>query len=110
MLHKKYKKNYLTRVIARIDFAIPISKLKDNMDANLLKSIKKYFQIMEEVVETKIPENLSIKAWQFYGKNREKNLKICKDFIYIEYLKYTDFIPLKKEFISILSRDRKSVG
>jgi hypothetical protein len=41
-----YKKSYLTEVVARIDFATPITSFENNIPSKLIQTISKYFLIV----------------------------------------------------------------
>jgi uncharacterized protein (TIGR04255 family) len=108
-----YKKNFLTKVIARIDF-LPINSIKTSLSADLSKKITKIFPISEpkkELIGIKYQlshkevkkEELGSKAeWHFHSKDRDKNLCIASDFFYIEYIVFDNFKKAKHELFGIL--------
>lgn len=109
-----YKRNYLTNVIARVDFASPIEGIKEKLPPVIMREAIKYFPIDEppQSMTTRTVQMgaraLSAKdtpftQWTFHGKDREKNLLIAPHYIHIEYLRYKYFESLKKEFTNILS-------
>lgn len=113
-----YPKNFLDKVIIRIDFANPIESLREAMDSDFKSEILKHFPISEpptrmvkkEVKFQITKEESTIEDvnrgelfnWVFYGKNREKSLHINIDFMFIQYSKYTCFDYLKRDFFSIV--------
>jgi uncharacterized protein (TIGR04255 family) len=91
-----YKKNFLEKVIFRVDFdKAELGKLKD-----FLAKIKKEFPITEEKKgeEGEIKFNLktkelkqtssSIKTWSIYNKDKTIKFEIHPNFLAIEYFKY----------------------
>lgn len=112
----KYKKNYLTGVIVRIDFAIPLPNLEKGLPPELSKTILKSFPILEpqKLIQSTFKININssekqnvptkqITIWNYYGKNREKTLSIGEMHFYIEYKAYNRFEDLKEEFFPILT-------
>ncbi|MAG44352.1 hypothetical protein CL633_00490 [bacterium] len=98
----QYKKNYLTKVIFRIDFhQIELGQLK-----TFAETLKKDFPILEEEKgeEGRIDFDFKTKKfkqsanfitqWIFYDKNRLKKIHIHPRFLYIEYYKYKNFDAL----------------
>lgn len=110
-----YKKNFLDKVIARIDFQ-PINSIKTTLDTNLSKTALELFPIAEpkkELMGVKFQfslksedvkrEELARKAeWHYYGINREKHLCIATDFMFIEYLKFDNFDNFINDFYGIM--------
>ena len=87
-MDRKYKKNYLTHVIGRIDFLSPLSSLQEALPTSVGTVSKSLFQVPEpkEIVchefwiqsDTKQVQekNVTTKEWHFFGKEREKRLVI----------------------------------
>jgi len=110
----KYEKNFLTNVIARVDFPNPI-KVHESLPPDLSKAILELFPISEsrkilgktlkftgEKIEIEGDEK-SIE-WNFFGKNREKQLVITPIFFYISYTKYESYNSFKSDFISVIEK------
>lgn len=107
-----YKRNYLTNVIARIDFASPIQDIAKKLPLNILKEAIKTFPIEEPlpITSRKVQmsqkefkaEDIDYTQWSFYGKEREKKLSLTQKFITIEYFRYKYYETLKKEFSCIM--------
>lgn len=111
----KYKKNFLTEVILRIDFENPIKDFNDNLNESFESEILKYFTLKDvkeafsELIKIdprseKVDRQKSkFKEWNFYGNEKMKRFCITKDFLFIifkKYLNYEDFIT---PFISVLN-------
>jgi len=109
----KYRKNYLTQVIARIDFLSPLSSLQEALPAAVGEVSTRFFPIPEpkEIVgrefwissETKQVNEKDIitKEWHFFGKRREKRLVITREFMFVEFKVYESFDDFRTHFIGI---------
>ena len=96
----KYEKNYLTQVIARIDFLSPLNSLQDVLPTAVATLSKELFPIPEpkEIIgrelmvssETKQVQEKEIatKEWHFFGKEREKRLVITPASMFVEFKVY----------------------
>lgn len=108
----RYKRNFLSQVIVRIDFATPIELPKSGPSSALLNRIKQAFPIPEQklkqtrhinVLESGVTETAAEKReWYFYGKNREKILHWNDEALSIEYKTYSTFEMLKEDFAAAL--------
>ncbi|CAG0986986.1 MAG: hypothetical protein MPEBLZ_02889 [Candidatus Methanoperedens nitroreducens] len=113
----KYKKNFLTNVIVRVDFPNPLKT--DTLPPDFTKVILKSFPISEpkklvQMVGTfkvepkkklEVETGEEMTEWNYYGVNREKRLVIQKDILSISYLKsYKGFEDLKSEFLNIIEK------
>jgi uncharacterized protein (TIGR04255 family) len=103
-----YKKSYLTEVVARIDFATPITGFEKTLSSKLVKKISKHFPIIEPVEtvghqfqigdgDIKKTE-MHAKQWNFFGKEREKQLVISNNFVFARYTIYSKYEALNDEF------------
>lgn len=110
----KYEKNFLTNVIVRVDFPNPI-KVHESLPPDLSKTILELFPISEskKMIGRTIKftgENVEIEGdkksteWNFFGKNREKQLVITPILLYIKYNKYESYNSLKSDFISVIEK------
>ena len=110
MTYHKYKKDFLTKVIFRIDFdQVKLSQLED-----FSEKIKKDFPINKEGkgeegminFDFKTKElkqtSSSVVVWDFYNKDKTKKIKIHPNFLFVEYSKYKDSKELLKD-IDIVS-------
>lgn len=109
-----YKRNFLKKVIARVDFAQPLSDLSHESLIEVIKEIKKRFPIAEQATayqqgieitgqdikqsKTEFPE------WNFHGANREKTLKLNKLFLQIMLTKYASEADFKDDLINPISQ------
>ena len=113
----KYKRNFLSKVIVRIDFVNKIPSINtDLLNTNIKGVIKDNFPIIEPResilfdVRIKAPdaiekqESEKILEWNFYGKNREKHLHINWENMFIVFFKYNSFDELKSTFIDIAKK------
>ncbi len=106
---KKYKKNYLKSVIARVDFAAPVEKIGKSVPHGLREKILPSFPIPQSAksiskelrVSAKKTEEIRTETtqWHFYGKKREKSLCIAPEFFFVEYTEYDSFEVLKGDFL-----------
>ncbi len=116
MMDDKYKKNFLTNVIVRVDFPNPlkIESLPPDLTKAFLKSFpisepKKVFELTGEfkiIPKTKIEIETGEETteWNYYGRDREKRLILQKYFLSITYIKsYKRYDDLKSELLSIIS-------
>lgn len=111
-----YTKNFLTNVILRIDFLSPIKQIDTSLHSELGGIILKHFPIKEPRAAAK--EEYQIKSnikeptqfistkttyteWNFYGTNREKQLRITPEYFYITYIKYSTYEILREEFSEV---------
>lgn len=111
----KYQKNYLTEVIAKIDFLNPINSLEDKFPTNLRSEIKRLFPIAEpqDIIAAEFqikqsPDSSNIKSnkknfknWNFYDKNRNKLLQISYKDMYIVFKVYESFADFKACFMDV---------
>ncbi|MBC2712844.1 MAG: TIGR04255 family protein [Desulfosarcina sp.] len=112
-MSKCYRKPYLKKVIAKIEFTSKIDVPTKGLNKKSSELILKQFPILEprEVVtrqvkisetgakETRDTQNHLI----FHGKNRKKTICISPDFAYLEISKYSTSDLLKKDFILLLN-------
>ena len=109
-----YRKNYLTNVVARLDFLSPLEKINTKLPSKITKQIKRYFPIAEPQhlvatefqiapgIETKTKET-TVTEWKFFGKERDKTLTLGNAAIFVEYSLYTSYEVIKKEFLDVLN-------
>ena len=109
-----YNNNFLTNVLARIDFSTPIFILKDEIPTELGNTCTKNFPILEprdipiqeihiDVKQDEIArKQVNLKEWNFYGINREKRLCITSELMFVEFLKYSNFADLSEHFTIVL--------
>lgn len=109
----KYKHNYLTSVIARIDFPNAIKDLEKGLSSKTTQVALKYFPIAEpqKIIEgtlqinpTQMQSNPTrqLTIWNFYGKDREKTLSVGENHLYVDFKNYKKYESFKKEFLDII--------
>lgn len=107
-----YKKNFLTAVIARVDFPSPIEGLDKKLPSRISSGIMQIFpsaeptkgisaqlQVSPEQLKQKVSEHMQ---WRFYGKERDKSLTILPSAVFLEYTSYDSYETLKSDFLSAL--------
>lgn len=109
-----YKKNYLKQVIAKIDFAQPLSDLNHDSIVAIVAEIKKRYPIAEQAtafqqgIEISDKEIKSSKTefpeWNFHGVNREKTLKINQHFLQVLLTKYTSEADFRDDLLNPISQ------
>lgn len=110
---RKYKKDFLDKVIVRMDFDTPLPISTNGPAKSIYTIIKERFPITEEktimgkelLIGPNITKERSIetKEWHYYGKNREKQLTISHGFMFIKYNKYEYYEILREDFLSVLN-------
>ena len=113
MENPPYKRNFLTEVIVKIDFAVPIPEIEETLPDTLVKSIIKNFPVSQPqkgyTDQVEVSENsLSRKReeftdWTFFGYNRKKFLKLSKMRFLISYSSYESFRNLSIDFFEGVS-------
>lgn len=109
-----YKNNYLKQVIAKVDFAQPLSDLNNESLAAVIAEIKKRFPLSEQATAFQQGIEVSDKGvkssksefpeWIFHGINRDKSLKLNQHFLNIVLTKYTSEKDFKEDFINPISQ------
>jgi uncharacterized protein (TIGR04255 family) len=105
---KKYKSNYLTNVIFRVDFPKILDLDLKKPTAEFQKRIYKKYPLVKEIgidsVELNFQEEGDVRttkekgrAWEFSNKESTKKLFIAPDHFFIEYLEYEHFKELLKD-------------
>lgn len=108
---RKYKKDFLTQVIVRVDFDTPLPITADGPAKGIYAAVKERFPITEEKKiigkqflispnDTK-ESSIETKEWHYYGKNREKHLTVSPNAMLIEYHKYEYYEMLRDDFLSV---------
>jgi len=107
-----YQKSFLKQVIARIDFASPIDKLDKTVPPKLVGVIVKDFPIIEPgnlfLAEIAVEgndiksKNTASKQWNYYSKERERQLTLEEAALYVQYKRYTTYEELREQFGSVV--------
>lgn len=95
---RRYKKDFLDKVIIRIDFDASLPIATTGPATNVYAPVKERFPITEEkkvigkelVIGPGVTKERSIetKEWHYYGKSREKHLTVSPSVMLIEYNTY----------------------
>jgi uncharacterized protein (TIGR04255 family) len=108
-----YEKPFLKEVIARIDFVAPLEGAEKSLPQKLAKQLSDRFPIKEPM--DAIAQELQVTAgevkhrktqfrqWNFFGREREKQLSLAPSFILITYKQYTTFEETKEEFSKVVN-------
>lgn len=108
-----YKRNYVDKVIARVDFISPISSIESTLPQQLSQVILASFPISEpkqaSTQELKISPGQEVSSqlksfteWYFYGPSREKTLVVIAGSIFVIHDKYETYEKIRDEFMGIL--------
>ncbi len=109
-----YKRDFLTNVIARVDFINPIEVLNKQVPKLLADLILRNFPIMEPkkafAQELKISaqggvdnvKRTELQEWHFHGRNREKVLSLTPTSLLIGYKKFNTYRLMRDEFFEII--------
>lgn len=107
-----YQKSFLKQVIARIDFASPISELEKTVPTKLVNAIVKNFPIVEpaDVLMQEVAlEGNSIKHsqtatkhWNYYSKDRGRQLTLAAQNVFVVYTKYNKYEEIRDQFSAVI--------
>ena len=108
---RKYKKDFLNEVIARVDFDTPLPIATSGPAESIYSTVKERFPITEQeklvgkefLIGPGATKERSIesKAWHYYGENREKRLTISRNVMFVKYNKYEYYETLRADFLSV---------
>jgi uncharacterized protein (TIGR04255 family) len=118
-----YKRNYLTQVLARLDFSTAYNILEGGPPKNVANVLKASFPIIEQKKQVQVqhfqvisgeaakkPKDMlkdmqqsrrELFQWFFHSKDRNKNFHIAADCCYIEFKKYKHFEELRQDFLQV---------
>jgi len=109
-----YVRNYLTEVVARIDFIVPIDEIEKALPSKLANELSTDFQISEPIdaiaarfqfggdgVTEQVKKEL--KEWRFFGIDREKQLSLAAPFLFISFKHYISFEDMKAQFTRVIN-------
>jgi len=109
--HRKYKKDFLNRVIVRIDFDSSLPIAAAGPAKGIYDTVKERFPTTEEkklvgkelVIGPGATQERSIEAkeWHYYGRDRKKHLTISPNAMLIEYNEYEYYEKLREDFLSV---------
>lgn len=107
----KYKRTFITEVIARIDFLGALSEINQSVPRSVANIIIKAFPILEprRIIAQELqisPAQVQAKAeptesmeWKFHGKERDKFLAASSNSFLVNYSNYASFEILTQEFL-----------
>jgi uncharacterized protein (TIGR04255 family) len=115
MENKRYKRNFLSNVVFKLDFPT-LSDYGPEKTGEFQKLVKRDFQILEEQkvikVEHKFKETKEIEAktteipkWVFFNKTKTRIISFEFDNIIVEFKEYTHF----EDFLKIINLVTKSL-
>lgn len=105
-----YKKNYLSEVVARIDFVSPIEALSaDVIPQDIHAAIKKHYSIYEPgkitehglqiTDESVVSKKNEIQQWVYHGEEREKSIIVSARSFVVTFKLYQDYDDFKENII-----------
>ena len=108
----KYKKNFLTNVICRIDYPT-ILKIRKELSPDFQEKIHDRFPLLKEeqiteyetiiAPDTKTDTRKSSTKWIFYNKEESRRVNVTYRYVVIEFLKYNDFSKFKSIVENVLN-------
>lgn len=108
-----YKKNYLTEVICRLDFANSITLFDSTMPKTVYRMVRNYYPIAEpqDVVGTQLQinpvtgpvvNNVMTKQWVFWSRDKKSSCRIDNTSIVFSEKNYDVFENLRKAILDIM--------
>ena len=108
-----YKKNFLKQVIAKVEFAQPLTDLSNESMLAAMKEIKTRFPIAEqkvgihqgiEITDKEVTHSKSeFPEWNFHSTDRDKSLTLNPHFIQILLTKYQSENNFQQDLIAPIS-------
>jgi len=112
MESRQYRRNFLTNVIVRADFAAPLIGATDSWPVGITKTVLKGFPIEEERTAVQMmnmvpvamsgsfqpPNVTSDREMHYYSLDRDYHLGLGRSFLFVETSKYKDFASLQQLF------------
>jgi len=110
-IDRKYRRNFLKQVIARMDFAVPANLLASEPPKSVIAALKRQFpipepkkQVLQQVVVTGAEIHRGRQEsvqWVYHSKRRDKLISMTPEFMYVEYKKYRKFELLQADFLGV---------
>jgi uncharacterized protein (TIGR04255 family) len=107
-----YQKSFLKQVIARIDFASPITQLEKGVPNKLVNTIVKNFPIIEPadvLIQEVALEGNSLKhtqtakkQWNYFSKDRTKQLTLASENVFVIYTTYNKYEEIRDQFSTVI--------
>ena len=103
-----YQKSYLKQVIAKVDFASPLSQIQNGVPTKLLNTIIENFSIVEpgELLNHELSiegesfqsKQTKMKQWNYFSKDRSRQLTLSAESIFVVYTVYNSYEETKEQF------------
>ena len=115
-----YKKNFLIKVIAKIDFLNPWSELDIAIPPEITQNIMKEYplstprdaftsEVHIDAAKGEIRQNsIKFKEWLFESRNRDKRILLSRDAVTLEYDAYHTYEEFKSQFINLTGAIEKT--
>lgn len=113
-----YEEPFLREVIAKIDFVAPLEGLEKALSPKLARALSEHFPISEPIDAIAREFQLNgvgvqqretrFKQWNFFGKEREKQLALAPPSVFVTYKRYPTFETMKPEVAAILEAVEKA--
>ena len=107
-----YRKSFLSQVIAKIDFASPLS-IGKSVPPKLVKAILRHFEIVEPPQQLQNHEVIvndggvqtkqtTVDQWSYFSKDRGRQLVLSPPAMFINYSKYTTYEETEEHFGAVV--------
>lgn len=114
-MEKKYKNNFITEVVLRIDFETSVDLLRGHLPENMERAILKYLPDVEtkDLSTQKVsiegsPDKVKVevdkfKQFTFYGSGKKNRLSITRNAMFSQFKLYFSYEKFVAPFLSALS-------
>jgi len=106
-----YEKTFLSQVVARFDFVSPIPGIEKVLPPQLSKTLSEHFPIVEpqEVISYELQfgsggaqqRQTPFKQWNFFGREREKQLVLASQFVFVVYTAYASYEDMRANVAAV---------
>ena len=110
-----YAKNFLNKVIVRLDFASALVGINESVPSKVAKYVTSNFPIKDPGQEIRLGQikfekdgkvnahsQVAGREWKFHGAKRDKTVSIASQWAWIEYRAYQSVDVLRKDFIGLV--------
>lgn len=110
-----YAKNFLDKVIVRLDFASALVGINESVPSKVAKYITSSFPIkapgqkvysgqfkIEKDGKADAQSQLVGRAWEYHGEKRDKTVSIASQWAWIQYRAYQSVDVLRKDFLCLV--------
>ena len=111
-----YEKNFLDKVIVRLDFASTLLGINKSVPSRVAKYVTSSFPIkdpgqdihsgkfkLEKDGKVDAQSELVGRVWNFHGKKRNKTVSIASQWAWIQYLAYQSVDVLQNDFLGLVN-------